>query len=419
MLGGGSITLFHIRGIRIAVDWSWFLILFFLILTMSQRFGDALGQSSTAAEPFGLAVAATLGFFGSILLHELGHAFAAQRRGIGITSIQLWIFGGVARMDRESDTPRTELEVAAAGPAVTLAIVVALGAIGAAIQGPGEFGEVLGDAFQLRSDAGISGFVSMLAWLAAINAFVLVFNLLPAFPMDGGRIARALVWWRTGDRNQATRIAANLGRAFAYLFIGAGLVLVAVGDVFSGIWLALIGMIINGAAKGAAMQTAITSRIGDVLVSDVMDREPVAIPAEISVKKALDEYFLRYRWPWFPVVDAAHRFLGLLERDRADEVPEVARASSNVSDIVDADNGLFIRDDAPLDTLLGNQNLRRFGALMAVDSEGRLSGVITIEQLGRALRDATAGSGSFAEEIPWLEPRNLSTRGRQLLPLLR
>jgi len=393
MLGGGSITLFHVRGIRIAVDWSWFLILFFLILTMSQRFGEALGQSSTAAEPFGLAVAGTLGFFGSILLHELGHAFAALRNGIGITSIQLWIFGGVARMDRESESPRTEFEVAVAGPAVTLALVVVLGAVGAAIQGPSEFGDVLRNAFEFQSDAAVSGFVSMVAWLAAINAFVLVFNLLPAFPMDGGRIARAFVWWRTGDRNKATRYAANLGRAFAYLFIAGGLVLLAAGDLFSGIWLALIGMIINGAAKGAAMQTAITSRIGDVLVSDVMDREPVAIPAGISVEKALDEYFLRYRWPWFPVVDAAHRFLGLLQRDRADEVPEVARASSNVSDIVDADQGLFIRDDVPLDTLLGNQNLRRFGALMAVDAEGRLSGVITVEQLGRALRDATAGSG--------------------------
>lgn len=393
MFGGSSFTLFHVRGIRIAVDWSWFLILFFLILTMSQRFGEALGESSTAAQPFGLAVAGTLGFFGSILLHELGHAFAARRNGIGISSIQLWIFGGVARMDRESDSPRTEFEVAIAGPVVTLAIVVFLGAVGAALQGGGDFARVLRDAFEFKSDAAVSGLVSMIAWLAAINAFVLVFNLLPAFPMDGGRVARALVWWRTGNRNLATRYAANLGRVFAYLFIGGGLLLVAGGDAFSGIWLALIGFVINGAAKGAAMQSALTSRIGDVLVSDVMDREPVAIPAEISVEKALDEYFLRYRWPWFPVVDAAHRFLGLLERERADEVPEISRASANVADIVDADRGLFVRDDAPLDTLLGNQNLRRFGALMAVDADGRLSGVVTVEQVGRALRDATAGSG--------------------------
>lgn len=392
MLGGGSFTLFHVRGIRIAVDWSWFLILFFLILTWSSAYGDALDESSTDLAPFALAVASAIGFFGSILLHELGHAFSALRRGIGITSIQLWMFGGVARMDRESDSPGAEFEVAVAGPAVTLALVFVFYLAGCAVAGFGEFAHVFRLAVEFKTEAGVSGIVSMLSWLAMINALILVFNLLPAFPMDGGRIARALIWWRTGDRNTATRIAANMGRAFGYLFVGAGFLLLATGDVFAGIWLGLIGLMVNGAARGAAMQTALTSKIGDVRVADVMDREPVAIPGDISIERALDEYFLRYRWPWFPVVDAAHRFLGLLERDRADEVPEVSRASSNVSDLVDHDRGLFVRDDTPLDALLGNQNLRRFGALMAVDADGRLSGVITVEQLGRALRDATASS---------------------------
>ena len=124
-----------------------------------------------------------------------------------------------------------------------------------------------------------------------------------------------------------------------------------------------------------------------------MDSDPVAIPDDMSVERALDEYFLRYRWPWFPVVDAAQRFRGLLERDRADEVPEVSRASSQVGELlVEGGDGLHISEDAPLDTLLGNQNLRRFGALIAVDAEGRLSGVITAEQVGRALRDATVAS---------------------------
>jgi Zn-dependent protease len=392
MLGGSSFTLFHVRGIRISVDWSWFLILFFLIFSLSRTFGDALGESSTNTAPFALAVATSIGFFGSIVLHELGHAFSALRHGIGISSIQLWIFGGVARMDRESDSPATEFEVAAAGPAVTLAIAVVLTLLGGAVAGIGAFGHTLRLAFELHTDPTVSGFASMLALLVSINVYLFVFNLLPAFPMDGGRIARAIIWWRTGDRNRATRYAANLGRVFAYIFIGGGFVLLATGDVFGGIWLALIGMVVNGAARGAAMQTALTSRIGDVLVADVMDREPVAIPGEISVEKALDEYFLRYRWPWFPVVDAAHSFLGLLERDRADEVPEVSRASSHVSDLVDHDRGLFIRDDTPLDALLSNQNLRKLGALMAVDADGRLSGVITVEQVGRALRDATAPS---------------------------
>jgi len=215
-----------------------------------------------------------------------------------------------------------------------------------------------------------------------------VFNLLPAFPMDGGRIVRALAWWRTGDRNSATRFAANLGRVFAYIFIGGGLVLIASGDTFGGIWLALIGFVINSSARAASMQTKLTGRISELRVSDVMDREPVAIPDQLSVEQALDEYFLRYRWPWFPVVDAAHRFLGLVVRDKADEVPETSRTTSHVSDLLERDDGTFqVRDDAPLDSLLSSRALRRFGALMAVDADGRLSGVITAEQVGRALRD--------------------------------
>lgn len=386
MLAGGSITLFHFRGIKVTVDWSWFIILFAVIVLMTNNFENVLGRSGT--EPFVLALLAAVGFFGSILLHEFGHAVVAMRNGIGISSIQLWIFGGMARMDREADSPGTEAKVALAGPAVTLAIAVVMGAVGAAVAGWTGFRE----AVVFDSGSGVSGVMALIAWLVTINLFILVFNLLPAFPMDGGRVARAIAWWKSGNRNSATRFAANLGRLFGYAFIGLGLFLVFLGELFNGVWLALIGMVINGSARGAAMQTTLTSRIGDVRVADVMDREPVAIPGDLSVERALDEYFLRYRWPWFPVVDAAHRFLGLVDRDRADEVPEVSRATSHVSDLVDHDIGLFVRDDTPLDALLANQNLRRLGALMAIDAEGRLSGVITIEQVGRALRDGPSPS---------------------------
>ena len=383
MLGGGSITLFRFRGIKVGVDWSWFIALFLVILWMAGFYEDLLGGSGGA--PFALAVLSAVGFFGSILLHEFGHAIVAMRNGIGITGIQLWIFGGMARMDREADSPGTEMKVALAGPAVTAAIAIVLAAVGTAAAGPSGFWEAV--VLETRSD--VSGPMALVAWLVTINILILVFNLLPAYPMDGGRVARAIAWWRTGNRNSATRFAANLGRVFGYLFIGLGLAWAFSGNLFGGVWLALVGMVINGSARGAAMQTALTSRIGAVCVADVMDREPVAIPGDISVERALDEYFLRYRWPWFPVVDAAHRFLGLVQRDRADEVPEVSRASSHVADLVDHDIGRYVRDDTPLDSLLANQNLRRLGALMAVDSEGRLSGVITIEQVGRAFRDAT------------------------------
>jgi Zn-dependent protease len=391
MLGGGSITLFHVRGIRISVDWSWFIVLFLVIFWLSGFYSDILDEPDGSLGPYALAVASAIGFFGSILLHELGHALVALRNGIGISSIQLWIFGGVARLDRDADSPSTEFKIAVAGPLVTLAIVIVLVLIGLVASGYNDFI----DAARVESTADTSGLLAVVAWLASINFLVLVFNLLPAFPMDGGRITRAIAWWRTGNKTSATRFAATLGQGFAYLFIAGGLALIFLGDVFGGIWLALIGMVINGSARAANLQTAISSRIEGLRVGDVMDREPVAIPDDLSVAQALDEYFFRYRWPWFPVVDAAKRFRGLVERGRAENVPEPSRAGTSVSDLVETDPGsLHVSEDATLDSLLGNQTLSRLGALIAVDADGRLSGVITAEQVGRALRDATAGSGT-------------------------
>jgi len=387
MFGGRPITLFHVRGIRIAVDWSWFLILFLVIFWMSQFYEDLLGPGGSSSQAFLLAVLTAAGFFGSILLHELGHAVVARRNGIGISSIQLWIFGGMARMDREADSPGVEARVALAGPAATALIVVVCVAIGIVGGGWTEFH----NAAVFESRVGEAAVPALFDWLAAINLLLLIFNLIPAFPMDGGRVARAIAWRRTGDRNAATRFAADLGRILGWGIVAAGVYMAVTDSIFGGfggIWLALIGIMITGAAKGASRQTQVSGRIHHISVADVMDRQPVTIPGEISIEQALDQYFLRYRWPWFPVVDAAHRFLGLLQRETADDVPEVSRTVSLVSDIVDHDRGLFVRDDTPLDSLLSNQNLRRLGALMAVDAEGRLSGVITVEQVGRALRDA-------------------------------
>jgi len=338
----GAITLLRVRGIRIGVDYSWFLVLFLSIFWLSSFYKDVLPPGHDN-EAYILSVISAFAFFGSIVLHELGHAFVAMKRGIGITDITLWLFGGVARMSRDTDSPRTEFEVAAAGPAVTLAIVAAC--------------------------------------------------LIPAFPLDGGRIARAIAWRISGDRARATRTAANLGQWFAYAFIGLGLFLLVQGDAFDGIWLALIGWILGQSARGAIAQTEIARHIEGITVADVMDTDPVAIPDDASVERALDEYFLRYRWPWFFVVDATQGFRGLLDRDAADAVPEVSRTSASVADVVEAGSqeALRVSAEAPLETLLGNEALRRVGALAAVDGEGRLRGVITAEQVGRALRTAIAG----------------------------
>jgi Zn-dependent protease len=380
----GAVTLFHIRGIRIGADYSWFLVLLLVIVLLTGEYRDVLASPSDF-ETYLLAVLSALLFFGSILLHELGHALVALRKGIGISDITLWLFGGVARMRRDSNSPGTELQIALAGPAVTLLIALACTGIGLAIGGD-EFWE----AMRADDAAGTSGALALLAWLGWINAVVLVFNLIPAFPLDGGRVVRAVAWRLSGSRASGTRFAAIMGQGFAYVFIGLGIFIALTLDLLSGIWLALIGFLLAGSARSATMQTELSARIEHLRVADVMDSEPVSIPEDASVERALDEFFLRYRWPWFPVVDAAQRFQGLLQRGAADAVPESRRPRAQVAEFLtaDPDGSMHIRDDAPLEAVLGNENLRRLGGLVAVDAEGHVSGVVTADAIGRTLRDS-------------------------------
>ena len=386
----GALTLFHVRGIRIGVDYSWFFVLFLVIFWLSGYYDEITDAPDGSIEPFALAVASALAFFGSILLHELGHALVATRNGIGISEITLWLFGGLAHMQRDSDSAGVEFRVAAAGPAVTLAIAIAATAVGMALAGSEE---AFFDAMIVSGNADVTGVLALIAWLASLNVIILIFNLIPAFPLDGGRILRAIAWKVTGDRNKATRFAALTGQGFSYLFIAIGLFFVMVlGDVIWGVWLALMGFLLGSAARGTVRRTEVEGRIKDLSVADVMDSEPVSIADDTTVERALDEFFLRYRWPWFPVTDAAHRFVGLIVREAADAVPDGDRSTKRVGDVVEADSAgtLQVAADASLDSLLGNDALRRLGGLAAVDSEGRLRGIVTADQVGRALREAVA-----------------------------
>jgi Zn-dependent protease len=391
-MAGPGLTLFRVRGIRIAVDFSWFIVLFLIIIWLSGSYRDELNLSEGDSEPYFLALASALLFFGSILLHELGHAFVAIRKGIGVSAITLWMFGGVARLEKDSESPGTEFKIAIAGPIVTAAIVLVCIAAFLLIDGP----DRLGDAALGRDDATGSGVAAVIAWLGFINLLVLIFNLVPAFPLDGGRIARAIAWWRTDSRNTGTRFAATLGEWFGLFLIlaGLGFFLVYLGDILGGIWLAFVGFILRGAAKSAIAQTEVTSRIEGVSVGDVMDRDPVAIPEGASIEQALDEYFLRYRSPWFPVVDTSQHVVGLVDRPTADNVPTLERTSSSVRDVVARDSGsLTVREDAPLESVLGNESLRRLGALIATDADGHIRGLLTLDAIGKALQpQATNGT---------------------------
>jgi Zn-dependent protease len=387
VFGGGSIPLARVFGIRIAVDFSWFLVLFLIIWQLTGYYDD-VGFGSNA---FVLATVSALLFFLSILLHELGHALVAIRNGIPILGIDLWMFGGVAKLGRDTDSPGVEFRVAIAGPLVTVAIAALCLGIGALISSPHD---VL-NASRYETDVG-SQATAVLGYLTSINVIVLVFNLIPGFPLDGGRIARAIAWKVTGDRNRATRFAALLGRGAGYTMVGVGgLILIGVipWDSVGGIWLAFIGLFLAQAARSAQAQADFSGRIEHLRVSDVMDAEPVAIPEQLTLDRAESDFFLRYGWPWFPVVDPSGRLVGVVSREAIRSLPEQVRASRPVAAVMardDGGSGLRASVEDPLESLLSQESLGRLGAVMAVDGDGVLRGIVTIDQVRRALRGAVS-----------------------------
>lgn len=388
MFGGRSIKLARVFGVRIGVDPSWFFVLFLIIWSLSGYYRDLFPGGD--AKAFALATASALLFFLSVVLHELGHAVVARRNGIGIQGIDLWLLGGVAKMEREPSTPGEDFRVAAAGPAVTL--VIALACLGGGTLLSSAHDTLSTSRFEDVSSA--SAGLALLGYLASINTLLLAFNLIPGFPLDGGRIARAIAWWRTGDRARATRLAARLGRGFSGLMILAGvLVFVLYDDLFSGLWLGVVGLFLGQAARSAEVQAGFEGRIEGLSVADVMDAEPVAAPETLDLQRALDEYFLRYGWPWFPVVDAYGRLTGLVSRESVEGIPEAVRPGRTVASVMAAEGGsssFRVEVGAPLESLLMLEGLQRLGAIMAVDGEGRLRGVVTIGRLQRALQPAAA-----------------------------
>jgi Zn-dependent protease len=385
-----TFQLARIFGIRIGVGISWFLVLFLYIFIFSRYSHELLGGSSTTT--YAVAVASVLSFFLSLILHELGHAIVARRNGLKVLGIELWALGGMTRTTGAPDGPGAQFRIAAAGPAVTLGVIVASVAAGASYPASDHFGQVL-EAKAVHT----TPVVVWLSLLVALNVLVLLINLIPAFPLDGSQISQAIFWKLTGDRNGAARITGRIGQGCALVLALAGIVtFIGLGPVggpepIFGIFLLLLAGFLYQGGGAAVLQGAVGQRIQRLTVADIMDREPEVIPGDLRLLDAQEQFFSHHRRPWFAVVDHARHFLGVVRSERLDAEIAAGRPALSVSDVVEGTTDLpvLITEDAPLETLLRSEALGRWGGVVAVDRDGVLRGVVTLAQIRKALRLAS------------------------------
>jgi Zn-dependent protease len=365
-MGLRSIRIGRLAGVPIGVQPLWLAIVALITWSLGAAYYPDQVPGIAPAAAYGLGLLSALLLFASILLHELGHAVVARRNGVEIEEIDLWLLGGVARMAGYPKTAGAELRFAIAGPAVTLVIAAAFGAVDLALPG--------------SAPASLKAVVE---YQAFVNLAILAFNLLPAFPLDGGRVARALIWARTGDISRATGIAATIGRGFGYGMIALGL-LGAAGGAFGGIWFAVVGFFVIVAARaeegGLRLRVALSGREAGRLMSF----PAVTIPAGASVAQAVDEYFIRYRYSAFPVTEGT-RPLGLVNLAAVERVAADRRARTPVGDIAIHHPSLLIDEHLDVADLLERPAFQEIGRAIVLTASGKV-GIISITDVQQVMR---------------------------------
>jgi Zn-dependent protease len=376
---GGTVRLGHLFGIRIGVSRTWFIVLFVVIYVLDHYFSGILNGSTQA---FIAAAVGALLFFATVVAHELGHALVARHQGMEVDGVDLWALGGFTRARGEALTPGAELRLAAAGPFVNALVIIVCTGIGLAF---GSFNHFL-DVALLESGLHVGIALVLLSWLALINAVLLVFNLLPALPLDGGRIARAIAWQLTGDSHRATRACARLGQLLGGLLVAGGVILIVRTSVGYGLWCCLIGLFISQAARQAWLAAHVGERIRAVTVEDVMDPSPLTVPSHTQLLEAKERYFSGEAGvPWLAVTDDDGRYRGLLLAARVEDELRGGRPALTAGDISIDSPPWRIDSSATLEAALRSDGLRRLGAIVAVAGDGILNGIVTLPLIHRAM----------------------------------
>jgi len=372
----------RIAGIRISANWSWLIVFALIVWSLAVAVFPSQNPGFSDGQYVAMAVVAAVLFFASLLLHELGHALQARREGVEIEGINLWLFGGVAQFKGGFPSAGAEFRIAIAGPLVSLALGI-LFVLVAVLAG-------LPDAVD-----------GVTAWLGYTNLILLVFNLLPALPLDGGRVLRSALWHFRGDLQWATWVASGIGRGFGFLLIALGVVMLIVEGAFSGAWFVFIGWFLLQAATAEARYVATKQALDGLAVRDLMIRQPVTVEADLSLGQFMDDVAWSQRYTTYPVLEQG-RPIGLLAFRSVAAVPRDEWNARRVRDaIIPGDKvPLFHEDDPAIDALskLSTSDVNRG---LVVD-DGRLAGFLSITDLARALevgrpaRPVGAGTGGRA-----------------------
>jgi Zn-dependent protease/CBS domain-containing protein len=364
---GTSWRVARIAGIEVRIDSSWVVIALLITYSMYLRL-SVLYRELSGADAVGLAVLSAVLFFGSVLVHELAHALVAQARGIQVQDITLFLFGGATRARVDSRGPGDEFLIALVGP-LTSGLLAGLFGIVA----------TLGRDLLSRPLAGTFGY---LAWT---NLLLAVFNLVPGFPLDGGRLLRSAIWKTTGSLARATRIASVAGQAVGWLLVAAGVAWLLAGDLAGGIWFAFIGWFLVQAARSSYQELQLQQLLRGVEAEDVMAGDLRRIPPELSLQDAVDDYFMRYDHSGFPVEEQGQT-IGLLTLRGVRRVPRGQWPTRRVREaMVPLGDQVVVAPDARMDSVVGKLQDGEAGRVLVVE-DGEVVGIITPTDLTRWLR---------------------------------
>jgi Zn-dependent protease/predicted transcriptional regulator len=354
-----GISLFKVFGIQINIDYSWFIIFGLVLFALSAGYLPRTFPGQATQTYWVAGLFATLLFFASVMLHELAHSLVAIRLGIDIPEITLFIFGGVSRLSQEPSDPKTEFKIAVVGPLTSFALAAAFGALRMILTG-----------FEP------SLIIVVIGYLAWINLALGIFNLVPGFPLDGGRLLRAFLWWKTGSLTRATKVAADFGKGFAVAIMILGGLQIFAGALVDGLWLIFIGMFLRGMSIQGYEELVIRKSLEGVHVEEVMVREVVSVTPDLTISQLIHDYFLHYAFRGFPVVDNG-RVLGVVSITAVGQLPREIHDNRQVTDIMTPlSEDLLIDAKASLADALVQMSRREQERLLVLQSD-RLAGLVT------------------------------------------